>query len=64
MQFLVLNLKDTEIIGLVEMSNLTFDKITVAKSEFVKLFFLFFKLKKVISPNFANSFIFANVFFG
>jgi hypothetical protein len=44
--FLVLNLKDTEFIGLLEMSNFTFDKIAVAKSEFVKLFFLFFKLKK------------------
>jgi hypothetical protein len=63
-QFLVLNLKDTEFIGLLEMSNLTFDKIAVAKSESVKLFFSYLSNKKVISPNFANSFILANVFLG
>jgi hypothetical protein len=40
---------DTEFAGLVKMSNFVFDKFTVAKSEFVKLFLLFFK---VISPNF------------
>ncbi len=37
--------------GLVKMSNLTFNKLAFVKSEHIKLFLRFFKIK-MISPNF------------
>jgi hypothetical protein len=48
----------------VKTSNFAFDKLIVAKREFVKLFPQFFINKKLILPNSAIFLIFANVFLG
>ncbi len=56
-----MNIADTYI-RLMKMSNFVFDKLAVVKSEFVKLFLLFFDLKKVILPNYAHFLKLANAF--
>ncbi len=51
---------DIRFIGLVKTSNFTFDKFTVVKTEFIKVFLRFIQVKQL---NFANFIILAKVFF-